>query len=406
MASFDRLTADLLKLITEKIADHADILRFSAVCKESRSVIMNNLHLLPPKLPLCRCCLSTKPRPLPLLMQCRDNEWENINFFSVLDGRNHGDFLVPEIGNKWVVGSCHGWLFVVDTQGRGIELLNPLTRAQIPLPSLDAFEHPKGGFTYGEFNDFGFVEKAIISSDPSSKRRNLGDNDDHIIATAIISNFGVLSFCRVGEDKWTNVEDSLMHIQDVIYYQRQIYAVNDLGVAVVCDFAGEQKMKQIASAPPMLTGERYLVESIHGDLLLVARFYDLRYDEDDEDDGDEGDEDEGDDDDEDDGDDDEWDADDGVMYRTTAFLVYKLEPLDEPVEPEGVFFITLNGIAERDHGLGHRNIARGKVADGLIDEDSICDMGIYDFEYERFQRFKKLNVRYQVPPIWISPNPL
>ncbi|ONK66379.1 uncharacterized protein A4U43_C06F7220 [Asparagus officinalis] len=142
-------------------------------------------------------------------MQCHDNDWENINFIFVSDERNCGEFLVPEMRNKWIVGSRHGWLFTVDTRGRDIHLLNPLTRAQIPLPSLNTFQHPKGGFRSGEFNDFGFVEEAVISSDPSNKRRKLdNDDDDCILAMAIISNFHVLSFCRVGDGKWTNVEDS------------------------------------------------------------------------------------------------------------------------------------------------------------------------------------------------------
>ncbi|XP_020249662.1 putative F-box protein At1g65770 [Asparagus officinalis] len=428
MGSFNGLTIDLLKLIAEKIANHADVLRFGAACREFRSIIMNNLQLLPPKLPLCLCALPSKPPPLPLLMQFRDNEWENINFFSLSDGRNHGEFLVPEIGNKWVVGSSHGWLFTVDTRGRDIHLLNPLTRAQIPLPSLDAFVHPRGGFTDSEYNDFGFVEKAILSSDPSNKRRNSVDGDDCVIAMAIISNPCVLSFCKVGDDKWTNVEGSLTQLQDVIYYKGQIYAVNYEGIAVVYDFAGDKKMKQIANAPDMLIDDRYLVESIHGELLLVVRMLDYGDDEDDGHDNDE---------------------EDKVVYETTDFLVYKLESVDEPINPEGVHFMTVNGIAERgnfqfkwveieslgdqalflgqnyslcvpaveyqgckpnciyftDHGLGNRNIARGNLNDEEISKESICDMGIYDFGDESFQRFSQLNVKYHAPPIWISPNP-
>ncbi|ONK66411.1 uncharacterized protein A4U43_C06F7600 [Asparagus officinalis] len=303
MSSLDRLPIDILELIAEKLADHAGLLRFGDISRKFRSIVVDNLHLLPSKLPLCLCVLPSKPPPLPLLMQCRDNEWEMTNFFSLSTGRNHGEFFVPEIRNKWPAGSSHGWLCIVNTHGRDIQLLNPLTRVQIPLPSLDAFEHPKGGFADGDHDDFGFVEKAVISSDPSKKRGNLDDDDgdDRILVMAIISLSHVLSFCMIGDDKWTNVEDSPLHLTDVVYYKGQIYAVNYEGIVVVYDFSGDKKMKQIANSPDFLCpAQRYLVESTCGDLLQVVWVYDFE----------------------------------GTCKQTSEFLVYKLEAVDELIEPE------------------------------------------------------------------------
>ncbi|ONK66526.1 uncharacterized protein A4U43_C06F9110 [Asparagus officinalis] len=420
MASLDGLSIDLLQLILEKIDNHRDSLQFGSVCRQFRSIIYDNLHLLPPKLPFCLCAHPSKPPPLPLLMQCLDDETENISFFSISDGRNHGEFIVPEIRNKWIVGSSYGWLFTVDIHGRDIQLLNPLTRAQVNLPSLDAFQHPDGGFTSGEFNDFGFVEKAVILSDPSNKGRNLEGNDDCILAVAIISNLRVLSFCRIGDDKWTNAEGSLTHLQDVIYYEGQIYGINYMGIAVVYDIAGDKKMKQIANAPDQLfVVDRYLVESTNGDLLQVVREIDYRYD--------------------------------GDVGKTSEFYIYKLESVDEPIVPaEDNFYLTVNErvpirykfnfkwvdmeslgdqalflgqnyslcvraaehegckpncIYFTEHGSGHRCIARGNCKSEDIDKYSICDMGTYDLGDESFQDFSQVNAKRLVPPIWISPNP-
>ncbi|ONK66504.1 uncharacterized protein A4U43_C06F8880 [Asparagus officinalis] len=401
MGSLDRLPIDILELIAEKLADHADLLRFGDVSRKFRSIVVDNLHLLPSKLPLCLCVLPSKPPPLPLLMQCRDNEWEVTNFFSLSTGRNHGEFFMPEIRNKWPAGSSHG-------------------RVQIPLPSLDAFEHPEGGFTDAEHDDFGFVEKAVISSDPSKKRGNLDDDDgdDHILVMAIISLSHVLSFCRIGDDKWTNVEDSPLHLTDVVYYKGQIYAVNYEGIVVVYDFSGDKKMKQIANSPDFLCpAQRYLVESTCGDLLQVVRVYDYE----------------------------------GTYKQTSEFLVYKLEAVDELIEPEeypvyytigfrkperGKFkfkWVKMESLGDQalflgqnyslcvqalnyqgckpncvyftEHGLAQRNIPRGLVEEEDMDTECFCDMGIYDFGDKKFQRFNKLDDKYQVPPTWVSPNP-
>ncbi|XP_020270817.1 putative F-box protein At1g65770 [Asparagus officinalis] len=409
MGSFEVLPVDILQLIAEKIAHHVDVLRFAAVCRIFRSIIHDNLHLLPPKLPLRLCVLPNKPPPLPLLMHCHDNEWENVSFFSISDGTNYGDFLLPEMRNKYLAGSGHGWLFTVDIQGRGIQLLDPLTRAQIPLPSLDAFQHPKGGFESHEFNDFGFIDKAIILSNPSSKRRNLDDDDGRMLAMSIISNLRVLSFCRVGDDEWTNVEDSLIHIQDVIRYKGQVYAIDYQGLAVVCDFA------QIANSPYyVVNSHRYLVESTYGDLLQVVREINNR------------------------GDDDDYEDDEGNS-TTYKFLVYKLEAVEKPVKPkedpaycmtvkkrvpmrhkfnfkwvkvkslgdQALFLGKNNSLCVRaseyqgckpnciyfteQEMYGHTSIARGFLED--VEVDSICDMGIYDFEEESFQDFSELKLR-------------
>ncbi|ONK66805.1 uncharacterized protein A4U43_C06F12160 [Asparagus officinalis] len=431
MGSLDGLPIDILRLIVEKIVGHADVLRFGAVSRKFRSFVMDNLHSLPSKLPLCLCVLPSKPPPLPLLMQCNDNEWENINFFSISDGKRHGEFLVPEIRNKWPVGSRYGWLFTVDTQGRSIQLLNPLTRAQIPLPSLDAFEHPTSWVNYDGHTDFGFVLKAVISSDPSNKRRNLNGDDDCILVIAIITMFEVLSFCRVGDDKWTNVEGSPLYIKDVIWYKGEVYAVDGYGVAVVYDFAGDKTIKQIAYSPDdLLDCERYLVVLTNGDLLQVVR--EREYERSDK-------------------------EEDEFLLPTCDFVVYKLEVFDEPVKPEGVGYSTLktrgttldrriptnhkfkfkwvemenlgdhaifvgqnysfcvpageyqgckpNCIYFTDHGGLHSIIARGNLDQEKIHEYSACDMAIYNFKDKHFEEFTQLNDRYHVPPIWITPNP-
>src|SRR4051812_4630820 len=113
----DRLPRDILQLIAEKISHHKDVLRVSAVCKQWRSLIMDNLHSLPPQLPLC-LCLPGQQRS-PLLLQCRNGDEEGtIDYLSLSNNKSYSGFFLPEISRKWVAGSSNGWLSVIEIKGQ------------------------------------------------------------------------------------------------------------------------------------------------------------------------------------------------------------------------------------------------------------------------------------------------
>ncbi|ONK55451.1 uncharacterized protein A4U43_UnF3190 [Asparagus officinalis] len=173
-------------------------------------------------------------------------------------------------------------------------------------------------------------------------RRNSDNEDDCTLVMALISNFSVLSFCRVGDDKWTNVEHCLNHLQDVIRYNGQIYAVDYEGITVIYDFTGDKKMRQIANAPKARGDEhRYLVESTQGDLLQVVRLFDY---------GREG------------------------ICRSNDFKVYKLEAVDEPVEPvEGRPYYRI---------LNKRVIIRDKFKFKWVEMESLGDQAMFKEELD------------------------
>lgn len=258
MGSWAELHRDALEVIAEKITCHVDLLRFAAVCKPWRSFVMENIHWLPRKLPLCYCLPCQ--HPLPLLLQCNDDEAEGrLDFISILDQNYVSGFSLPELRRKWITGSSNGWLFTIEMNGEEIHLLNPFTRVQIPLPSLSTFQHPEGYSM--EDDDYYFIQKAVISP------------GDDFVVMAIVSSLSVLSYCRPGEDKWSNVEGSTLYLSDVIPYKGQFYAINETGTLVACDAEQDGKMRLVTGGA-YEPRKRYLVESTSGDLLHIARLRD------------------------------------------------------------------------------------------------------------------------------------
>ena len=411
MGSWADIHRDILQVIAEKFTHHMDFLHFAAVCKPWRSFAMDNLHRLPHELPL-RYCLPLQ-NPVPLLMHFNDAEAEGrLDFFSIVDRKYVSGFFLPEINQKWIAGSSNGWLFMIEMNGQEVHLLNPFTRAQIPLPSPSTFQHP-GGDDFIEDEDFGFIEKAVISSNPN--RRSSGGD---CIVMAIISYMAVLSFCRPGDDKWTNLEGSMAYLSDVVPYKGQFYAITEMGTTIVCDATGDGNVKEIVNGG-CGPRKRHLVESASGDLLHVARIMD-----------------------------------EDTESFTTDFDLYKLEAVDEskidamrefecnltldgaiaPQREFGFRWVKLESLGDQVLFLGHncslclpsqsvpgckRNCVyftddddgRYAVLTRNVhesDDDILFHRGVsvYDVENRSIEPFGETKDKpFVVPPVWISPNP-
>ncbi|KAF8412288.1 hypothetical protein HHK36_000249 [Tetracentron sinense] len=195
-------------------------------------------------------------------------------FFSLSEGMIH-ERTLPEARGKRCWGS-QGWLitFSIDFN---ISLLNPLTRLQIQLPPHRTFknhydtseEDEEFGYTPIELQEM-YILKAIVSSSPSS-------TSDYVVMVIHGPNIQ-LAFARPGDEAWTTIEETRpARYFDVIYYKEKFYAVNSLGVVVVCDVQGPNPtdLQIIAKAPKKLLAgcprKIYLVES-SGTLLVVSRY--------------------------------------------------------------------------------------------------------------------------------------
>ncbi|KAF3336674.1 F-box protein [Carex littledalei] len=132
------------------------------------------------------------------------------------------EIFMPEATNKRVCGSSWGWLVLEGTNVREVSLLNPLTRCAIQLPSVDTFTRRLNceGEPDVPLDGFSYIHKAILSMNPAISEQDC-------IIMAIVGKMRKLSYCRIGDKKWTNVEGCLPGLRDIIYYEGKFYGTND-----------------------------------------------------------------------------------------------------------------------------------------------------------------------------------
>ncbi|KAG6493570.1 hypothetical protein ZIOFF_048562 [Zingiber officinale] len=207
------LPLDLLRLLGEKLElPHRIVFRTmcKSWCSALPSVIVPYPWLLLPAQQIDDSCTFL---PLP-----SDNEHHSYFKFSP----------VPPLHGMCYAGSNGGWVAIVDL-AFNISLLNPLTRAQIHLPSLlDLFPCETlpncGGYIFHDkkvgnyyFNDFEtcrdyHLKKVIFSSNPTP---------NNYMAMVICNGFPS-AYTKAGISKWINLDFSM---RDLIYYNGLFYAL-------------------------------------------------------------------------------------------------------------------------------------------------------------------------------------
>ncbi|KAF3338536.1 putative F-box protein [Carex littledalei] len=160
------------------------------------------------------------------------------------------NIFIPEAANKWVCGSSWGWLVLEGTNSREVSLLNPFTRRVIRLPPVDAFT----GETDVPVKSFNYIHKAILSSNPAISKQDC-------IIMAIFGPMGKLSYCKIGDKKWTNIDCPLSGLCDVIYYNGKFYATTKPGALMSCDIMDLNFTKIVASAPHSDSSDCYSNDS-------------------------------------------------------------------------------------------------------------------------------------------------
>ncbi|PIA56627.1 hypothetical protein AQUCO_00700763v1 [Aquilegia coerulea] len=288
MALWSELPNDLLCLIGKKLDIVADRCRFRSVCKSWR------FSLCPfPQPPWLMLSESQLELLQPSETNKRDEEKEdnkeeeeeyNYNsrpplrgFVGIGGGEQQQQVIyeieLPEAHQMRCVGSTGNWLITVGKSSM-IHLLNPISRVQIDLPNQSTFEY---GFEYGsddegltpEWHRDGLLRKIILSSTPSSSSCK-----DYIVM-AIHHPKRKLAIARPGDASWTTVETPVNLIEDIIFFKNQFYAVNCVGVVMVCDIGdgldSPKASTVIEKLPKTSYWERkYLVECL-GELLLVVK---------------------------------------------------------------------------------------------------------------------------------------
>ncbi|PIA56775.1 hypothetical protein AQUCO_00700848v1 [Aquilegia coerulea] len=278
------LSDDLLDEIASHIDSYDDYTRLRAVCREWKSSLPEIPRRLSSELPC-------------LMFPCDDNRdnHDHHGFFSIFMG-SEGKVYNLELPNteyKSCRGSSQGWLITVQ-KGPSIDLINPLTKVQMPLPPIYTFpdvleyQQERVGKEFlvrmiylatqyrnlhiglAAMEQF-FIQKVVLSSSP-------GKSEKSCIAMAIYGDCSKLAYCKIGDREWKLVEGENSLVRDIIHYEGRFFAVDHIGrVLVVYDnefdvMNSSPTAKVFAAAPEgFSSGRPYLVES-SGELLLVDRF--------------------------------------------------------------------------------------------------------------------------------------
>ncbi|CAL9211106.1 unnamed protein product [Musa hybrid cultivar] len=263
MANWSELTKDVLGMIHGELSI-CDYVRFKAVCKHWN--LVNKFE------DQCRL----RPQAPWLMFSGDDNS--TAKFFSIVEKKIYKiQCPQPMIGKRIYVGSCHGWLVTLD--GRcNMHLLNPLTGAQIRLPSVLTLPFIRDIYNLeGQITNFNveqdhnhyslwlkFIRKVVISKAPDA------DNDFTIMM--IYSHWCKLAFARAGDKAWTPII-SPYYYSDIIYRNAKFYTINYRQMIEVWE-ADELVFSIInLDLPPdvLLRGICYLVESLDGNLMMVQK---------------------------------------------------------------------------------------------------------------------------------------
>ncbi|WOK98238.1 F-box protein [Canna indica] len=232
MADWSNVPKDLLLKIFST-SEIPDILRTAAVCVSWSDAV----HEL-------RCSRRHLCNQSPWLMFSADDREDNpsaARFYSLSEQKTY-TIPLPEssIRDRLCVGSSHGWLITAD-QTSELQLLNPITGAQIDLTSILTYDHiepirnERGRLTSYIVDTLEVVDrspdypppeykldklrlcmyfKVILSSDPSR-----GD-----YTVVVIHNpYRRISFVRAGDNKWTALTSDYMY-DDVVFHRGQLYA--------------------------------------------------------------------------------------------------------------------------------------------------------------------------------------
>ncbi|URE17486.1 hypothetical protein MUK42_10406 [Musa troglodytarum] len=265
MVNWSELTKDILGMIHGELSV-SDYIRSRAVCKQWN---------LASKFEYRR---RLKPQA-PWLMLSGDNN-STVKFFSIIERKTYKIRCPqPTIRKRIYVGSCHGWLATLDERCN-MHLLNPLTGAQILLPSVLSLPFIRHDYNLeGQIINFNaerdrthyslwlkFIRKVVLSKAPDA------DNDFTILM--IYSQWCKLAFTCAGDKAWTSIS-SPYHYSDIIYRNAKFYTISGCQILEVWEpheLAFQHSIVNSDSPPDVLLGGvYYLAESVDGTLMLVHK---------------------------------------------------------------------------------------------------------------------------------------
>ncbi|XP_024310323.1 uncharacterized protein LOC100821033 [Brachypodium distachyon] len=204
---------------------------------------------------------------------------------------------IPITDARHVVGSAHGWVVAADEMSKmsNLQALNPLTGAQVDLPPvtglyhIESFSDEQGAPMYNHYYDelnyrspsayrpqklrLLLYYRVFLSCSPSAGSR--------CIVLLLHRPDGQLSFARVGDDRWTRIQDIECRlwndgIRNATYNKNDglFYVVHADGSILTLDLNGPSPvtMKVFPKATRWDQPTKYVVLTPQGDIMQLWRY--------------------------------------------------------------------------------------------------------------------------------------
>ncbi|KAJ3684918.1 hypothetical protein LUZ61_014082 [Rhynchospora tenuis] len=171
---WSELPLELVCLISQKIADVSDFVRFGGVCKRWRHAVQ----------------ASDLAPQLPWMIHEFDKSQDGnyLRFYSLLTHKTC-TVSIPHSCDTLVIGSAYNYLFTCNRQTRECSLFNPLTKEEISLPPTPP-------------------EIMFPSSVPSGPGPSPDPSSMYVVITSSsLLHIAPLHFCRPGDHEWTAIRD-------------------------------------------------------------------------------------------------------------------------------------------------------------------------------------------------------
>ncbi|CAL9093384.1 unnamed protein product [Musa textilis] len=209
------------------------------------------------------------PSPAPMARSGMRRRPNHLVFYSFSDSRVH-KIKLPTFGDAVAInGSCDGWLVLEDRPASSISLLNPLTGAQIHLPSAptqlrsihDAAHDNTDASITKEFRQ-ALIWKISMSSNP------LATDQDCTVIVISSWNRALLSIRFRHDDEWSLLDDTAVYL-DVICFKGSFYAIDDTARVVMFD---SRQLKKVAITGPQqeLTNTLWQFAELSGELVVLG----------------------------------------------------------------------------------------------------------------------------------------
>ncbi|KAJ4759145.1 F-box protein SKIP23 [Rhynchospora pubera] len=225
--------SDLLFVISQRLSELSDFIRFRSVCKNWRLSAPRSVS--PPQLPWLIKFYCMKITYVSSLSSCKDLIIE-----------------VPQMVKKmkWI-GAGKTYILACDCENNSVSLMNPLTDEEHPLPPLPEY--------------ICTIKPVRISS-----------KDDITLLCYPKKIFGGVFFCRIDGERWSIVEckrESILTIS-CTYYQGMYFVIwgsshgREMAQPTEIINATTGQVVAVINPPPGIVDNEYMVES-SGEILRV-----------------------------------------------------------------------------------------------------------------------------------------